>query len=124
MYRRVQISAHPKSDPVQAIKDLYVRHDARNVTPRLASSCIKKANGIYGQIPDDKKDHYIMNTMIKLFLHFEQPNHITHIWTDIIALPPSQLSKLSYPILLKCLVTSMSSRKGNYTTLLFLNDRY
>ena len=72
---------------------------------------MQHAFDIFNEVDENQdKNHFIMNTMIKLCLETKYSNKLWSIWSDI-----NQLlgcNKLSYPSLIKCCIESNNFDKG------------
>eukprot|EP01084_Bolivina_argentea_P190456 327284_1 len=95
-----------QNNAVQLIKRLYANDD--EINHKQCIEIINQAHKVYEKVNDNDKDQYIINTMLKLYLHFECPKYIEYIWNDIISLSRKNNvhSNVSYPLLLKCCITA------------------
>eukprot|EP01084_Bolivina_argentea_P093983 168980_1 len=62
-------------------------------------SAIKEAVNIYNQI-DEPKNHFTINTFLKICIQNNQPQHAATIWNDICK--QKQNSLIQYPLLIQC----------------------
>ena len=71
---------------------------------------IQNAINIYDGIQEEIKNHFVINTLLKLGLNFNKSDIILqHIWNDIKKIK----SSISYPLLIKCCIESSQENKIN-----------
>eukprot|EP01084_Bolivina_argentea_P074263 134744_1 len=91
----------------QSIKNLYQNNDNKQSN----SIIVSKAFEIYNQIDSNEvKNHFVINTMVKLCLSTKHPHKIWLIWNDINTILGS--NKISYPSLIRCCIESNNFDKG------------
>ena len=93
----------------QSIKKLYQNNNYKESNQIIVERAFIIYNGID---PKEPKNHFVINTMIKLCLSTKHQNKIWSIWNDIN--PLLGTSTLSYPSLLRCCIESNQFEKGSF----------
>eukprot|EP01084_Bolivina_argentea_P311281 538804_1 len=85
------------------IKDLLKQNDKHKVSQNTKNKVVNKALNIYKQI-NEQKNHYVINSLLKLLYQFEKPDQIMSIWNDIMQLREKHNCDVSFPLLMKCCI--------------------
>ena len=83
----------------QLLKQLY-QNKSKHELIKNASVINQQAFDIYNQI-NEQPNHYVINTILKVFLNTNKPGMISKIWSQCI-----EIENVSYPLILKCLIST------------------
>eukprot|EP01083_Nonionella_stella_P092961 260356_1 len=84
------------SEATQLLKKLYASNQNAQSPSNIAQNAFKIYNNVY-----ERKDKYVINTLLKVLFQHKQSHQISKIWKDI-----QQTTNISYILLLKSCVQS------------------
>eukprot|EP01083_Nonionella_stella_P005605 16231_1 len=94
---------------IQLIQNLFKHNEQHNASKSRNSRIVQEALQIYNDAKEEVTNHALINSLLRVFSHFKQPEKISNIWNQINTLAKDNHA-VSYPLLLHCCMKSNPAR--------------